>query len=205
MTISTFPTLAGLTFPVKKTPTFQTLSHVSVSGVGTAQSPQPYASYAYELPFEFLRSDTVNLELQQLQSFYQACRGMALPFHFLDPDDNSVTLQGLGVGDGATTAFALVRTMVGVVDPMQDVDPGSITVFVNGTSAAFTNLTTSQYGTVYGVNITTPPASGAAITATFTYKFLCAFSQDTLELSKLFYLAGKGVWSATVKFASRLQ
>jgi uncharacterized protein (TIGR02217 family) len=200
--ISAFPSLAGLSFPVKKTPNFQTISHVSVSGVSTAQSTQPFANYSYELPFEFLRSDGFNLELQTLQGFYQACRGMALPFHFLDPDDNSVSLQGIGIGDGVTTAFALARSMVSVVDPMQDVDPASITVFVNGVSVPFTNLTTSQYGTVYGVNITTPPAAGAVITATFTYKFLCRFTEDTLEFSKLFYLGGKGLFSATVKFAS---
>ena len=205
MTISTFPTLAGLSFPVKKTPTFQTIPHKSVSGVATAQSTQPYANYAYELPFEFLRSDVVNLELQSLMGFYQAQRGMALPFHFLDPDDFTVTLQSLGVGDGTKTAFALLRTMVNVVDPIQDADTTGMTVFVNGVSAPFTQLTTAQYGTVYGVNITTPPGAGLPITATFTYKFLCRFSEDSLELSKIFYLASKGLWSATVKFASALQ
>jgi uncharacterized protein (TIGR02217 family) len=205
MTIPTFPTLPGLTFPVKKTPTFQSVLHKSVAGVATVQAMQPYAIYAYELPFEFLRSDSVNLELQTLLGFYQAQRGMALPFHFLDPDDSTVTLQSLGVGDGVTTQFALIRTLVSAVDPILDVDVGSITVYVNGVSAPFTVLTTSQYGTIYGVNITTPPGGGLAITATFTYKFLCRFSEDSIDLSKLFYLSGSGLWSSTVKFASVLQ
>ncbi|WP_441256433.1 AAA family ATPase [Bradyrhizobium sp. 482_C4_N1_1] len=52
MTILTFPALSGLTWPVKKSPSFQTLKHKSVAGTSTMQSLQPYAIYAFELPFE---------------------------------------------------------------------------------------------------------------------------------------------------------
>jgi len=208
--MTTFPTfpnnLPGLAFPVKKTPTFQaTLEHISVSGVSTAQSTQPFANYAYELPYEFLRSDTVTREMQALMSFFQAQRGRALPFHFLDPDDNAVVSQSLGIGDGATTKFALIRSIGFAADPMQDVDTGSITVFANGVSVPFTELVTSNYGTVFGVTLSAAPAAGAIITANFTYKFLCRFSQDTLELSKELYINGSGVWTTTIQFASILQ
>lgn len=206
MTISTFPnSLPGLSFPVKKTPTFQSIVHTSVSGVSTGQSTQPFASYAYELPFEFLRSDAATLEQQQLMSFYQACRGMALPFHFLDPDDNSVAGQVLGIGDGVTTQFALIRTMNFVADPIQDADTGSIVAKVNGTITSITELTTSQYGTVYGVQFAAAPAAAAVVSASFTYKFLSRFTDDKLDFQKSLYINGKGVWAATVKFGSVLQ
>jgi uncharacterized protein (TIGR02217 family) len=202
MTILTFPTLSGLSFPVKKTPMFQTISHRSVSGVSTSQSPQAFAIYAYELPFEFLRSDNVNLELQTLMSFFQACRGRGSPFHFNDPDDNAVAGQGLGIGDGVTTDLALVRTMGTVVDPIQDAIAADMTVYVDGVSVPFTALTTAQYGTIYGVSLAAPPSVGQIVSADFNYNFLCWFDGDAQDFSKFM----NKIWEATsVKFSSKLQ
>jgi len=164
MTIPTFPTLPGLSFPVKKSPTFQTIEHKAVAGNSTTQSPQPFAIYAYELPFEFLRADDVTLEIQTLMSFYTARRGKAQPFHFNDPDDNAVVGQSLGLGDGATVNFAFIRTMVSNADPVQDAIAAGLNVYVNGVlqtlGVDYTILTTAQYGTNYGVAFTVAPAAG---------------------------------------------
>lgn len=210
MTILTFPNLSGLTFPVKKSPTFQTIKHKSVAGTSTAQSTQPYASYAFELPFEFLRSDDANAELQQLMGLFQACRAGALPFNFSDPDDNTVTAQTIGVADGGTKSFGFVRSMGSVIDPVQNAILAGLKVYDNGVLQAlatdYTVLTTSQYGTNYGVQFVTAPAAGHLISADFSYYWLCSFDDDVAEFAKLFNYNGKALFEAkSIKFTSVLQ
>ena len=41
-------------------------------------------------------------------------------FAYVDPEDNAVASQEMGVGDGATTSFQLVRTLGGFDDPVLD-------------------------------------------------------------------------------------
>ncbi len=207
MTIPTFPTLPGLSFPVKRSPSFQTIEHKAVAGNSTTQSPQPYAIYSYELPFEFLRADNVTQEIQTLMSFYQARLGKGLPFHFNDPDDNQVTAQQLGVGDGATVNFGFVRAMVGVADPIQDVIAAGLNVYINALlqtlGVDYTILTTTNYGTNYGISFAVPPVAGRIVTADFSYNWLCRFDQDVQEFSKFQYYNGSGLWeSKSVKFSS---
>lgn len=206
MVIPTFPTLPGLSFPVKRLPSFQTIEHKAVAGNSTAQSPQAYPAYSYDLPFEFLRADNFTLEVQTLMSFYTGRKGKALPFHFNDPDDNAVVGQVLGIGDGATTDFALVRTMVNNVDPIQDAIAPTFTAFLNGVPTAVAALSTSQYGTFYGVRFAPAPGAGVVVTANFQYNWLCRFDEDQVEFGLLQYLNGKGLWeSKSIKFTTSLQ
>lgn len=207
MAIPTFPVLPGLSFPVKRTPSFATISHRAVAGQTTTQSPQPFAEYAYDLPFEFLRADNVTLELQQLFSFFTARRGKALPFHFNDPDDNQVVAQSLGVGNGVTTDFAFIRTMSFNADPIQDVTSAGLVVYLDGVATvAFSTLTTTQYGTNYGIRLNAPPAPGVVITASFSFNWLCRFDMDAADFEMMQYYNGKGLWEArSIKMRTVLQ
>jgi uncharacterized protein (TIGR02217 family) len=210
MAINTFPNLPGLAFPVKKSPSFSTIEHFSVAGGSTTQSPQPYAKYKFDLPFEFLRADNATLEIQQLLSFYAACLGKGLPFHFNDPDDNAVVSQAMGAGDAVTTDFGFIRTMSSNVDPIQDVIAAGLNVYIGGvlkaTPADYSVLATSQFGTNYGVRFVVPPAGGQLVSADFSFNWLCRFDEDVVEFSKFAYLNGKGLWEAkSIKFTSVLQ
>lgn len=215
MAIPTFPTLPGLSFPVKKIPRFKTIAHESVNGIVTSQSTQPRARYAFKLPFEFLRADNATLEIQTLMSFYQVCQGRNLPFHFIDPDDFLIVGQVIGIGDGVTTAFGFVRTMVSVVDPIQDVNtaggaPSPVNVYLNGVlktpNVDYSGLGTAQYNTTYGVQFVAAPGVGQVVTADFSWSWLCKFDEDELEFGKFTKLNGKGLWeSKEVKFTSIFQ
>lgn len=203
MAILTLPDMPGLSFPVKRTPAFQSIVHRSVAGSTTAMALQPYALYSYELPYEFLRSDPTFAEWQQITSLFQRCRGRALPFRFDDPDDDSVTGQGLGLGDGTTIDFAFVRTLGLIVDPIQDVTEASITVYLDGVeTAGFTVLRTAAFETIYGVRFTVPPAPGVVITGDFDFTYLCQFDDDLLEFGKMTFLNGNGLWETTLKFTT---
>lgn len=210
MTYPTFPVLPGLSFPVKRSPTFQSTVHKAVSGVSTRLSTQPFAIYSYELPFEFLRAADAYAEIQALMSFYVNRQGQALPFHFNDPDDFSIVGQTIGVGDGATKNFGFVRTMGTAVDLVEDAIEAGAVIYVNAVpliaGTDYTFLHTDQYQTTYGVSFTNAPANGAIITADFQFNWLCCFDQDSQEFSKFQYLNGKGLWeSKSVKFSTVLQ
>lgn len=209
MAILTFPTLVGLTYPVKKNPTFYNLiQHRSVAGLMTNQSPQPYAVYQFDQPFSFLRSDAVNLELQKLMSFWQATKAGTDPFHFTDPDDNTITAQAMGTGDGTTTDFPFVRTMQNVTDPVQDANSAGLVIKVSGVTKAlgtdYSILSTSQYGTNYGVRFAGGhvPTAGQAVTGTFTWNWLCKFLGNSVEFSKFV----QTIWEAqSIKMETVLQ
>lgn len=203
MTIPTFPSLSGLSFPVKKTPVFNSLVHEAVSGVSTAQSLYPYALVKYDLPFDMLRSNSPYLELQQLLPFYKGRRGRALPFHFTDPDDYTVTAQSLGTGDNTTTDFGFVRADGAFVEPVQDARASGLLVYKNAVlqtlTTDYTILTTAEYATNYGVRFVIAPGAGVAVTATLTYDWLCRFDMDEQEFSNFM----QSLWEVkSLKFKS---
>jgi hypothetical protein len=67
------------------------------------------------LDFNVLRSATSFSEFQQLAGFLSQHSGSLDNFLWQDPEDNSVTDHGFGVGDGVTTAFRLQRALLGGV------------------------------------------------------------------------------------------
>lgn len=177
-----FPTLKGLTFPVKRKPMWKTLHQESVSGMDNPVALWTFPRWAYELPFSFLRSDNVNLEWQTLVAFFNVVNGSALAFQFNDPDDNTATTQGFGTGDGVTTAFPLVRSLGGLggfsfVEPV--FAPTVTTIFDNGTPTVAYTL-----GTQGMVTFNAAPAVGHALTWTGTYNWLCRFDDDTADFEK---------------------
>jgi len=187
VTIPTFPTLAGLTWPVQRTPQWNTINQKPVSGKDTRLALWTYPKYQYTLQFSYLGSSGSNTDWQTLMGFYNSVNGSALPFHFNDVNDNSATTQTLGTGNGTTTQFNFVRSLGGFIEPTQDVTQGSVTVYNNGTpvsGSAYTFLTDSNWGFTYGIQFNTAPVSGHAITATFTYNWPCRFDDDKQDFNQ---------------------
>jgi len=172
MTVQTFPTLAGLGFPVKRTPIHSTTPQVAWSGKDSRRSNWTYPKHRYELVFDLLRSDS-NAEWQTLIGFFNKCHGSAAVFKFLDPDDNTATAQQIGIGDGVTTTFQLVRTLGGFVEPVFS----PISPVVSG--AGLYSVDASGL-----VTFSLPPSIGAAITWSGTFNWLCRFDSDELEFDK---------------------
>ena len=203
-----FPYLPGLAFPVDRVAgNWDTTREVAVSGKEVRYANRTQARRKYTVDIEGLDSSgkyssiTTN-SLQQLEAFFNSCFGSALIFNFWDVDDNTVTGQQFGTGDGATTAFQLVRTASGYVDnifaPLTA--GGTITVpSANGgtTSAPYsvpaiyaagTLVSSANYSITNGlVTFNTAPASGAALTVNMSYYWPCNFDDDSLALSKFMY------------------
>lgn len=181
MSLPVFPALPGITYPVKRTQTWSTVKQDALSGKRIRQPLWTYPLYQYEVQFSFLRSDANNLEWQQLAGFIASVQGPAQLFAYSDPNDNSVTAQSFGQGNGSATAFQLVRTLGGFTEPVFLIN-GAPSIYVNGVlKTVTTDYTISALGVV---TFTSAPGNGLPLTWTGSYYFPCRFDDDTADFSQ---------------------
>ena len=117
-----FPSLPGLDIALSRDiGNFSTVTQESVTGKKTFFPTITQPRYTYTLDVNALWAGAIDTgmgaaSLQALVGFYNQCYGSALSFQFTDPDDGAVSAQPFGTGDGATTAFQLVRGLGGFVE-----------------------------------------------------------------------------------------
>jgi uncharacterized protein (TIGR02217 family) len=179
MSNAVFPALKGASYPVEKTAVWKTKTQSHVSGKETRLNLWSYPLWQWSLPYEFLRSDAVNAELQSLIGFFNARQGAYDSWLFNDPDDNTVTAQTFATGDGTTRAFQLNRTFGGWNEPVPAIN--AITqVTVNGTPTVLYSVNTFT-----GVlTFTTAPAASAVLAWTGSYYWRVRFMDDQTTASK---------------------
>jgi uncharacterized protein (TIGR02217 family) len=197
MTLPTFPTLAGQTFATKSPITATNVAeHDSGRTVRTALYQ---GLYEFEVGFEALASDaalTPGLgaqSLQEVMGLYLQCGGAYGAFLYVDPSDNAATNQTLATGDGATTRFTLVRS-IGAGSDSDFYVTGVTSVTVDGAAVSNWSLVAPNE-----LSFATPPLSGATITASFTFAFVCRFLEDRQDFENFM----QNLWAAkSVKFRS---
>ena len=107
MSDSVFPSLPGIAWNTVRTPMWATRVQTAISGKETRQADWSYPRYSWELNYDFLRSAPSFGELQTLIGFINARQGSFGTFLYTDDDDNGVTGQQIGTGDGTTVTFPL--------------------------------------------------------------------------------------------------
>jgi uncharacterized protein (TIGR02217 family) len=142
--------------------------------------------------------------LRSVVAFFEERRGQLHGFRWRDRLDHSSAVpggaaaspldQGIGIGDGATAAFRLVKTYGAGFAPYarEIVKPvaGSVRVAVAGVEAAgsaFACDTTTGVVTFLAGHI---PATGAAVTAGFLFDVPVRFDTDYLEVDLSAFAAG---------------
>jgi uncharacterized protein (TIGR02217 family) len=141
--------------------------------------------------------------LQAVVSFFEERRGQLYGFRWRDRLDHASSApgaplspldQGIGIGDGATTSFALVKTYGAAHAPYQrpinKPVAGSVRVAVGGVeqnAAAFSCNSASGIVTFLPGHI---PANGAAVTAGFLFDVPVRFDTDYLEVDLSAFEAG---------------
>ena len=199
-----FPVLPGQAWSVHKRPTFATRVAPHVSGREVRRANYAAALYEFEVSFEGLAS-TGSAQggfaglgassLQTLMGFYLACQGQLGTFLYADPSDDAVAGQPIGVGDGMTTTFTLVRSLGGATEPVGWVT-GLGNVYLGGVAQAASATALAQPNTL---TFATAPGAGAAIAADFTYAFVCRFLDDRQDFENL----AAGLWQlGSLKFRS---
>ena len=184
MTLPVFPSvteLPGITYPVGYTLQWDTVKHDAISGKRVRYPNWTYPIHKYNLPISTLRTDAAIEEWQTLIGFINSVQGAAQLWAYEDPNDDSVTDQEFGVGDGTTTAFQLVRSLGGFTEPVFLVDQFP-TIMVAGTPTV--GYTLSAGGLI---TFNSAPASSAALTWSGTYKWGCRFDDDTTDMSQFVF------------------
>lgn len=182
MSNAIFPVLPGLQWEFTRTPVHNTSVTTTVSGREYRSRRMASPRYKYKGAYEFLRDGAQAIEeLKPLLGFFNARAGRFDDWLFDDPDDNAVTAQAFGTGDGTTTTFQLVRTLGGNVEPVYA---------VNNAPLIYKAAVLQTEGTHYSVNATggvtfvTAPAAAAALTWTGAFYWRCRFVDDQLEFNK---------------------
>ena len=170
-----FPTLPGLGWPVIKTPINSTTVKTSVSGRDYRRANWTYPKYQYQLVWDLLRQNASFSEMSTLMQFINAHYGQWDSWLFNDQDDNTITAQAIGIGDGNQTQFQLVRSLGSFVEP----------VFVaNGTPSLYVNGVLQSTPGNYSINstglvtFTAPIPSTYVVTWTGNFYWRCRFTQD---------------------------
>ncbi len=138
-------------------------------------------------------------DLETLIAFFRARRGAARGFRFRDPYDYSsagmtgaptATDQIIGIGDGSTTRFPLIKHYGTGADAEVRLITRpvavSLLVAVNGVSTSAWTLDAAG-----AINFTTPPPSGQAVTAGYLFDVPVRFSEDKLTVDVNTFLAGE--------------
>jgi hypothetical protein len=194
-----FPTLLGQGWSVKVSPKFSTATHERVSGKSSRRPNMRWPLYEIELVFDFLRGDTVTQELQTIVGFFESARGQTQSFWLAPPGLSALQNQSIGMGDGVTTAFPLLRSTGAFTEPLAGCS-GLSAVRANGVPVASGAWSLSA-GYEPILTFTTPPASGAAIDVDGGALWLCRFQDDGLDVEQFAYqlFEAKRVKLVTVK------
>lgn len=125
MSYNVFPPLSGITWDIKKRPTWNTAKMLTAAGnefrTGYRQNPLT----EFDLSYSYL-SPTDKLSME---GFFNNQNGSLTPFYFdlgvatNTASDNSVTAFTFGIGDGTTTVFTLIKSAgTGAVEPIGGVN-----------------------------------------------------------------------------------
>ncbi|GLR26506.1 DUF2460 domain-containing protein [Limnobacter litoralis] len=179
--LAVFPTLEGLSWEVKTTPTFNTITHRSISGYEVRAALMQYPLWQFSLSYEFLRNNAAHEELKTLLGFFLARQGSFNAFLYSNPNDNTVTDQLVATGDGSTKDFQLIRSYGGFIEPVQNLN-GSPVIKVDGAAMVEgTDYTVSPTGML---SLSTAPASTKQVTWSGAFYYRVRFLADQAEFNE---------------------
>jgi uncharacterized protein (TIGR02217 family) len=119
-------------------------------------------------------------------NFFGELKGAFDTFLLDDPDDDSVTLQPIGTGDGITTIFQLLRQTITGGGFIENIIAPNVVTAIYDNAVLVSPVNYSVNFTTGIVTFTTAPAAGHALTATFTFYFRVRFSTDSMDFEQFY-------------------
>lgn len=185
---------------LKKSPNFNTVRQKGSAGINSGIALKPYPTWDFEFSLENITGHEQEASSVVAQFFgtFMATAGGAGLFLFTDPQDNSVTGAQFGKGDGNTKAFQLSRNIYGYPDIVQNTN-GTPTIYVGGTVTAPASISATGV-----VTFAAAPPLDSVLTWTGSFKYLCRFSEDTIDATRVFTINdGLDHWTfQAIKFSS---
>jgi len=125
-------------------------------------------------------------DIATLLGFFRARMGPARGFRLRDPFDSVGIDERIGIGDGVTMRFALVRRYGEVERRITRPVGASVTVAVRGAPTAAFTLEPGGW-----VALDHPPGVGEPVSASFTFDVPVRFAEDRLTVSRATFRAGE--------------
>lgn len=126
-----YPELIGLTYNTVAKPTFSNNIQTNTAGTETRTQYQAYPKWDFTLQYDYLpNEDPTASDFHSLIGFFMARSGGFEDFLFKAPDDYHVEGLDLGVSDGTTTEYDLVRPIGPYREPIGQVKGDSVVVSV---------------------------------------------------------------------------
>ena len=178
MSNAIFPQYVGLAWGIHKAPTWSTAVLTAVSGKELRAAYYVRPKWKFSLTYEVLRADLVRAELQSVMAFFNLRMGRFDSFLFKHNSDSTVTDQPLGVGDGVTTVFPLLRSFGGWTEQVGYGDPTAVKL--NGVSIGAYTVTDNHTT----ITMIAPPPAGVNVTWTGTFYYRMRFDKDAAEFEE---------------------
>ncbi len=124
-------------------------------------------------------------DIAALLGFFRARMGPARGFRLRDPFDSMGKDEALGMGDGSTRRFALVRHYGDQTRRITRPVAGSVSVKVAGQGVAGFGMELGGW-----LLLDTAPAAGAVVTASFAFDVPVRFAEDRLSATLAGFRAG---------------
>lgn len=130
-------------------------------------------------------------QVAELIAFFRARKGRAYGFRFKDWTDYEAFAQLIGIGDGATKTFQLVKRYAsgGEIETRVITKPvgGTVKVYRDGVEAASGWSVNTATGIV---TFTTAPGAGVQVTADFEFDVPARFDSDQMDITIETYQLG---------------
>jgi len=169
-------------FNAIKTQRFNTIAQETAAAQGSVYvAPMTYPVWDFKISLPYLqgRMDDPSSPIAQLSGAFNAAKGRAGVWLYLDPRDNTVTNYQFATGDGATKIFPLLRPIGSAGKDLVQNVTAAPTIKVDGvTKTVTTDYTIDSKGVVTFV---TAPANTKPITWTGTFYFLCRWKADSWQ------------------------
>lgn len=186
MSSEIFPTLVGIKIGVTRKAAFRTDVQESQAGAEFRVRRMESPRWRWRVSLDILLDDgTATGDLEKLMGLFVKMGGAHDSFLFSPPDRTLTETNAVQMtGDGTTKSFYL-RMPWGAAgwEWVRELDTSllALTVKVAGTTTAVT--TTTEDGLIK-CTFATAPANGAAVTASFGYRYRVRFADDSLEVER---------------------
>lgn len=176
---SVFPYLPGQSYLAQKSPMWSTSLATAAMGGERRRQNWSFPKWMIKVSYEVLRASVSLPELQHLIGFFNLHAGRYAEWSFYDPNDNLVTNQPFGTGDGTTKTFQLLRQ--GGVGAHTWLEPCRSILGTPKVSVGATDTTAFTIANRGQITFATAPAAGAVLTWSGQFMFLCRFNDDQID------------------------
>ena len=204
--IPVYPQLKALTYTYVKREKWSVGRGVASSGREVAVRYWSTPQWEWDLSYDVLGDTGQNVgdtqsDIKLLIGFVNQVSGTYSPFYYLDPDDNTVVGQPIGIGDGLTKQFTFSRTYgensaLGDFNETENVGSvitaNTLNIYVDSVlqdPSTYTIDTSTPCNNF--VNFVNAHSPGTVITADFSFYYFCRLKDDSHDFAKFMY----GMWN----------